>query len=383
MTAGRPKSVLIIAGEISGDMHAAALVAAARARDPSIRFFGIGGDRLRAQGVELLYEVKDMAVLGLWEVLKRYGFFKSVMQHMLRVAAERKPDAVLLVDYPGFNLRFAKAMKKAGIPVVYYVCPQVWAWHRSRIPAMARTINRLLAIFPFEPAVFEGTGLRVDYVGHPLIDDVRAFLASPPETLPWPGATPVALLPGSRRQEIERILPPMWQAAGEMQKRRPEIGFLLAAASPEIEALARSVIASTSGGPTRVDIVTGRTREILRQARCAMVASGTATVETALIHCPMIVVYRTVQFTYEVGKRLIRVPHLGMVNLIAGREVCPEFIQDAATPTAMADAMMPLCDESPRRSAMLHGLDDVVARLGQGGAAERAADALLDELGQP
>lgn len=375
------RSVLVVAGEISGDMHAAKLVHAARARDPSLRFYGIGGDFLRAEGVEILYDVKDMAVLGLWEVLKRYLFFHRVFHELLAIAKERKPDAVLLVDYPGFNLRFAKKAHEMGIKVVYYVCPQVWAWHRSRIPAMAKTIDRLLAIFPFEPDVFKGSGLRVDYVGHPLVEQARASMERPPEDLRWPGETRVALLPGSRRQELERILPSMWQAAGEIEKRLPSSGFLLAAASDEMEQLARDIITLVPGGPTRWRIVRGSTYEILKQARAAIVTSGTATLETALMNCPMIVVYRTAWATYHIGKHLVKVPHLGMVNLIAGRTLCPEFIQDAATPKAMADAMMPIIQDSPARRTMLEGLAEVRNALGEGGAAERAAAALFEELG--
>jgi lipid-A-disaccharide synthase len=375
------KAVLVVAGEISGDMHAAKLVHAARKLDPSVAFFGIGGDRLRAEGVEILYDVKDMAVLGLWEVLKRYLFFRRVFRDMLRIARERKPDAALLIDYPGFNLRFAKQAHAMGIKVVYYVCPQVWAWHRSRIPAMAKTIDRLLAIFPFEPEVFKGSGLRVDYVGHPLVEQARAAIARPAEALAWPGEDHVALLPGSRRQELERILPAMWQAAGEIEKSNARSGFLLAAASEEMEALARSIVGRTPGGPSRWRIVRGSTYEILKQARAAIVTSGTATLETALMNCPMIVVYRAAWMTYQIGRRLVHVPHLGMVNLIAGRELCPEFIQDAATPKAMAEALIPLIGDTPARETMLDGLAEIRASLGEGGAAERAAMALIEELG--
>ncbi len=356
-------------------MHAAHLVRAARARRPDLRFFGIGGDALAAEGMELRHHARDMAVLGLWEVLKRQKFFRKVFAEMLFLARERKPDAVLLVDYPGFNLRFAAAVQKLGIKVVYYVCPQVWAWHRSRIPQMAAIVDRLLCIFPFEPAEFKGTGLRAEFVGHPLVETARAALAEPLVNLPWPGEPRIALLPGSRRQEIERILPMMLEAGARL-----DAGYLLAAASPEMADLARSVIARAPRKPARLEIVNDATRQILRQARAAFVASGTATLETALMGCPMVVLYKTSPITYFFGKWLVKVPYLGMVNLIAGRELCPEFIQ-RADPPAMAETVRQLVEDTPARAAMIEGLGEVAARLGAGGAAERAADALIEELG--
>lgn len=372
---------MVVAGEMSGDMHAADLVRAARARHPDLRFFGIGGDHLRAAGMEILVDAREMAVLGLWEVLKRYRHLKGVFDAMVKVAAERRPDAVLLVDYPGFNLRFAAALRKLGLRVVYYVCPQVWAWHRSRIGQMAKLIDRLLVIFPFEVDVFAGTGLRVEFVGHPLVDEARAAMSRPPVPLPWPGDIPVALLPGSRRQEIERILPLQCAAAAELERRVPGCGFLVASPSTEVEHLVRARLGQMADKPSRLAVVTGSTREVLRQARAALVKSGTSTLEAALMGCPMIVTYRAATITYHIGKRLVRVPYLGMVNLIAGRELCPEFIQDAAQPGPMAAALVPLLADTPQRAAMLEGLSDVRVKLGGGGAAGRAAEALLEELG--
>lgn len=369
------KQILVIAGEISGDMHAAPVVRAARDARPDLRFFGIGGDAMAAAGVEIVRHAREMAVLGLWEVLKRYGFFRRVFADMVRQLDERRPDAVLLVDYPGFNLRFAAEAKRRGIRVLYYVCPQVWAWHRSRIPRMARIVDRLFCIFPFEPEVFAGTGLDAEFVGHPLVREARRALEAPSADLPWPGEPRIALLPGSRRQEIERILPMMLEAA-----TRLDAGYLLAAASEEMADLSHDLLARSARKPPRIEIVTGATREILRQARAAMVASGTATLETALMGCPMVVLYKAASLTYAIGRRLIRVPHLGMVNLIAGRELCPEFIQQA-DPDRLAGTVRELAADTPARAAMLDGLREVVARLGDGGAAERVAAELLEEIG--
>ncbi len=374
------KSILIIAGEQSGDMHGAKVVRAVLAKNPDVKFFGIGGERMRDAGVEILQDAKEMAVLGLVEVLKRYGFFREVFFRIFEAAKTRKPDAVLLIDYPGFNLRFAERAHKLGFKVIYYICPQVWAWHRSRVAKMAKIVDRLLVIFPFEVDVFAGTGLRVDFVGHPLIEATQKVREAPDEPLPWNGSPRVALLPGSRRQELERILPSLVAAAARVEILFPKASFILAAASEEMAQLAREIVAQQPAKPSRFEIVVGSTRQILKQADAAWVASGTATLETALMDCPMVVVYRTARLTYEVGKRLIRVPHLGMVNLLAGRELCPELIQDAATPEKLCAAIAPLLADTPERRAMKSGLADVRAKLGDGGAADRVAAILLEEI---
>lgn len=374
------KSLLVIAGEVSGDMHAAGVVRALKARHPDVQVYGIGGDRLREAGMEILVEARDMAVLGFWEVLKRYRFLKGVFDRMVRVATERKPDAVLLVDYPGFNLRFAREAKALGIRVVYYVCPQVWAWHRSRIPKMARLIDRLLVIFPFEVGVFQGTGLAVDYVGHPLVDEARAELAQSRSELPWQGPVRLALLPGSRRQEIERIFPVMWRAAGLLQRKTPGLSVLVAAASPEMAGLIRSQQLVLDGGPVRTEIVVGNTRQMLREATAAMIKSGTSTIEAALMGCPMVVVYRTARPTYWIGRRLVRVPYLGMANLILGREAFREYIQDAAHPEALADGLAPLLADTSERTASLAATAEVQRALGEGGTAEQASRLLWQEM---
>ena len=206
------KSLLVIAGEDSGDMHAADVICALKEKRPDLTFWGIGGDRLRAAGVELLHDTREMDVLGIVEVLKRYPFFKRTFAEILAETDKRKPVAALLVDYPGFNLRLAGELKKRGIKVIYYVCPQVWAWNRGRIPKMAKIIDRLMVIFPFEVDVFKGVDLKVDFVGHPMVDELREFRTKEPEPLPWNGKKKIALLPGSRKQEIIHILPRLLEA---------------------------------------------------------------------------------------------------------------------------------------------------------------------------
>lgn len=375
------KKVLLIAGEVSGDLHAAALVRAIHARSPEIEFWGIGGPELEAAGMDNRYSIRDMAVLGLAEVLRRYGFFRRVYRDMVCQLDRRRPDAVLLVDYPGFNLRFAAEAHRRGVKVIYYICPQVWAWHRSRIQVMARIVDRLMVIFPFEPAVFSGTGLKVDYVGHPLVDAIRVAKAAPLAPLPWNGEPRVALLPGSRAQEVARILPRMIGAARKVKEKYPTASFLVAAPNEEMAGLSRALLHRIKARVEGVEIVVGQTRQVLRQACAAMVASGTATIEAALLECPMIVVYRTAWLTYWLGRWLVTVDHLGMVNLVAGRTVCPEFIQHHAQPAAMASALEPLLTDTSDRRRMVMGLREVEKRLGEGGAAERSAQIVLEELG--
>jgi len=372
--------VLVIAGEISGDMHAARVIAAVKRRWPEAQFFGIGGDQMRAVGVELRYEVKDMAVMGVTEVVKRFGFFRRVFKEMTAELVRQRPDAVLLVDYPGFNLRFAERVHRLGIRTIYYICPQVWAWRRGRIARMAATLDRLIVIFPFEPVVFGGTGLKVDFVGHPLVDEAERVLAEPLAKLPWKGEPRVALLPGSREHEIRRILPLMWSAAACLEREYPNCSFIIAAASPDAEAAIMRALRGLRKGPARWAVVSGQTRQVLRQARAAMVASGTATVEAALMLCPMIIVYKVASLTYLLGRMLVKVNHIGMVNIVAGQRVCPEFVQGAAKPEVVARALAPLLVEGPERASMLAELRQVKTRLGPSGGAERAAGIVVEEL---
>jgi len=374
---------MIIAGEISGDMHAAALIRAIKARQPETAFFGIGGDLMRGEGVEIFYDVKDMAVMGFTEVLKRFCFFKHVFHHMVETAEKRRPDAVILVDYPGFNLRFAEKVHKMGIKTVYYICPQVWAWNRGRIPKMARIVDRLISIFPFEAKHFEKTNLKVDFAGHPLVDEIKPFLSGATPELPWNNGKPrVAILPGSRRNEIERILPVMMKTVMLLEKKYPNSGFIIAAPSEEIAAFIGKKTGKLKAKPDRLEIVGNNTRHVLRQATAAMVASGTATVETALMQCPMVIIYKVSALTYFFARLLIKVKSIGMVNIIAGRPVCPEFIQRKATPANIAKAMISLLADTPDRGYQIKQLEKISEALGPGGAADRAAEIVIEELSE-
>ncbi|MEI8139906.1 MAG: lipid-A-disaccharide synthase [bacterium] len=381
----KPRSIMILAGEISGDMHAAGLVRALRQADPSLTFFGIGGPLMREAGVETYYDVKDLAVMGIVEVLKRIVFFRKVFRHMEREACEKRPDAVILVDYPGFNLRFASSAHAMGLKTIYYICPQVWAWKQGRIPTMVAVLDRLMAIFPFEPKVFEGTSLKVDFVGHPLIDEIREAMHTPMAPLPWDGEPQIGMLPGSRHNEIDRLLPPMLGAARLIEQQFPTASFVIPTPSDEISEHVRRVIARFPNGPSRLQIIRGEARQVFRQSRAALVKSGTATMEAALVGCPAVITYAVAPLTYWIAIRIIKVKvkFAGIANIIANRYICPEVIQFDITPEALARELIPLLTDSPARQTMLNGYAEIRALLGDGGAAQRAAQVVMDELEKP
>jgi len=371
---------MVLAGETSGDARATEVIAAVNRRTPGIRWFGIGGPEMRSQGVETRHDIEEMAVMGFSEVLRRYPFFRRVFHEMIAWAEERKPDLALFVDYPGFNLRLARQLHARGIKTVYYICPQVWAWHRSRIPQMAEYLDHLLAIFPFEAEHFRETKLPVTFVGHPLIDSIEATRSLPVYRLPWNAIHRVALLPGSRTQEITRLLPVMLAAAARLEQRIPDCGFLIAAAGPSQARLIDSIRQNVSEVPAKVATISEHTRDIVAQADAAMVCSGTATLETALLGCPMAVCYKAHPLTYFLIKPFVQVDHIGMVNIIAGKEICPELIQRALTPETLALAMEKLIRPGMERLDTLTNLKHVQTRMGHGGAANKAADKILELL---
>jgi lipid-A-disaccharide synthase len=374
------KNLLVVAGEDSGDMHAADVIRELKTKRPDLSVWGIGGEKLRAEGVDLLHDTREMDVLGIAEVLRRYPFFKRVFNEVLAEADRRKPEAVLLVDYPGFNLRLAKELKKRGVKVLYYICPQVWAWNRGRIPKMAKIIDRLMVIFPFEVEVFKDVDLKVDFVGHPMVDELREFREKEAVPLPWNGEKKIALLPGSRSQEIRYILPPLLAAAQRMEPSRPDVSFLVPVPERRIRQV-EAVLQTANDAPRNISVLSGRAREVLKQADAAFVASGTATLEAALLGCPTVLVYRGGFLNYLFVRALIRVPWLGIANIVSNREIMPECLQQEMTPMKLAATMDPLMNDTPERTAMLENFRELEKSLGAGGPAGRVAAILADELG--
>jgi len=373
-------SIMIVAGELSGDMHAAKLVEELKQKMPGTHFFGVGGPAMRSAGVETLYDIREMAVMGFWAVLPKIGFFKSVLRHMLTLAKLRSPHAAILVDYPGFNLRLAEKLKSMNIKVIYYICPQVWAWNRRRIPKMAQTIDKLITIFPFEKKYFDKTGLSVTFVGHPLTEISKDMANKFTAKLPWHGSPKIALLPGSRPHVIRHNLPVIWAATKVLEKTHPEASFIIACPSPLQEQVVKQILRKLPAGKARCAIVTGKTREVLKEARAAIVTSGTATIEASMMECPMTIVYATDPITFFICKQLVEIENIGMVNIVAGRKICPEFIQNDATPEAIAQAVAPLLDESAERSKMINALREANESLGSGNVEQKAADAILETI---
>jgi lipid-A-disaccharide synthase len=363
--------LLVSSGEPSGELYAAQLVQHLRALEPGLEVFGLGGDRLRAEGATLVAHIRDLAVVGLYEVLKHLRHLRGVFRRVLDEVDRDPPRAAVLVDYPDFNLRLARELHRRGIPVVYFVSPQIWAWRKGRIRGIRETVAKMLVIFPFEEALYRDAGVPVTFVGHPLVDLVgpvegRAdFLRGLGVS---PGQDVVAVLPGSRPQEIAHNLPGLAGAVALLHARRPDLQFLLPVA-PSIDAA--QLAPALRGLPVR--LVADGARPVLAACRAAIVASGTATVEAALLGAPMVVVYRLSALTHFLGRRLIQVPHVAMVNLIAGRRAVPELIQGDFTPERVADEVMAILPDGPRRAAMLQDLEEVRTRLGPGGASRQAA----------
>ena len=363
----------LVAGEASGDARGAELLRALRDREPSLEFFGAGGKEMRALGGDHFFDWADEAVVGLWDVLKKYGYFRAQFHRMLADLEHLRPDALVLIDYPGFNLRLAREAHRRfpRLKIVDYISPQVWAWHRGRIPKMARYLDLMLCIFPFEKPLYESSSLRTEFVGHPMLDSLTAQRTA--------GARDprlVGLFPGSRAKEVRRIFPVMLAAAAQMKAAQPGLRFEAAAASPQLAALMHEEMGARGG----CEISVRTSHALMQRAIAGMVCSGTATLEAAFFGLPMCVVYKVAWLTWAVGKRLVKVPHLGMPNVLAGREIARELLQNAATPAALAKEMLRLVNDAPARENLQRALAAVIAGLGAGGAAPRAAEAILAEL---
>jgi len=377
--------LFVVAGESSGDAHAAGVLEALLASDSPWEFRGLGGPRMHGLAAGVEDWIDDAAVVGLWEVLRRYPYFKQRFEQTARAILEWKPDAVLLVDYPGFNLRMASRLRQRGYTgkILYFVSPQVWAWNRGRIPKMARWLDLMLCILPFEPELYRASGLQSVFIGHPLVDKVAGLPAVERER------DLVALLPGSREREIAKHWPVLLEAARRLRVTRPELRFATSAPGPKRAELLTSMTAD-AGLREAVTIDIGGAEQLMQRATVGAVASGTATLQAALLGLPMILIYKVAPLTYWVGRRVIKVPYLGMVNLLANRQVVPELIQRALTPERTEAELARLLDNPEQRHQMQESLRAVTADLGQPGVGARAATEIrqfletqkgLDEMG--
>jgi lipid-A-disaccharide synthase len=373
------RRLLVCCGEPSGDLYAGDLVRHLRERVDGLSVFGLGGDRLEAEGGHLLAHVRDLAVVGLLEVLRHLRGLRRVFRAVLDEVDRERPAAAVLVDYAEFNLRLAGELKRRGVPVLYYVSPQVWAWRRGRVRTIRDRVTRMIVIFPFEEPLYREAGVPVTFVGHPLVDLARpaadrpAFLASHGLD---PGRPVLAVLPGSRPQEVGHNLPPIAGALRLVRARRPDLQLALA--------VAPSLDPRLFDGPLHdlgVARVEHATHALLSAASAGIVASGTATVEAALLDLPMVVVYRVSPVTFALGRPFVQVPHYAMANLIAGREVVRELIQNDCHPEAVAGEALALLEDPARREHVRAGLAVVRGGLGPPGASARAAAVVADLLG--
>ena len=369
------REILFVAGEASGDLHAAGVARALTARGAPFRLTGIGGNEMQAAGVELIEHAERLAVMGFVEVLKHIPLHYRLARDLERRIRSGDVALVVLIDYPGFNMKIAAAARAAGVPVLYYITPQVWAWGAKRLRELARTITKAAVILPFEEALLREHGIDATFVGHPLLDRARTLpgRAEARRTLGVGDSDRLlALFPGSRAQEIARHLDPFVETARALQRRDPSLKVIVSAA-PHVEI-----------APERCPypLVHSASFSVLRAADAAMCKSGTTTLEAAVAGCPMVVAYRTSAITYAAAKRLVRIPHIGLVNVVAGREVAPEFVQDALVPARVADVLAELLDvTSARRMRMIGELDRVRALLGEAGAAERVASMAIELAG--
>ena len=381
------KTIYFVAGEVSADNHGAALMRSLRELDPELKFIGRGGPQMQQlAGNQFKNWIGDAAVLGLWEVLRKYGYFRKQFRGTLEEILASKPDAVVLIDYPGFNLRLAHALQRQSPQqkVIYYISPQVWAWNPGRIKRMAPSVDLVLCIFPFETDLYKKSGMPAVFVGHPMIERLQARKIDVERD-----SNLIGLFPGSRSREVRKMFPIMIETARLLLQARPTLHFQVAAASEELGRELKQMwhrhLADTAQGleaPTTIQIKVGETAEIMQRAWAGIVASGSATLEAAYFRMPFVLVYKVAWPTYLAARLVVNVKHLGMPNLLADKEVVPEFIQQRAKPGAIAKAAQPLMEDARTRERMISEFDAIISKLGGSDASERTARAILKEIGR-
>ena len=373
------KKIMLVVGEASGDIHGAHLVRALGKRDPSLRFFGVGGEQLSQTNFEVLFNVSQLAGMGLVELCGRLGNIWRAYRMLCRTMRERRPDLLVLIDFPEFNLRLAKVAKELGIPVLYYISPQIWAWRRGRVRQIARRVDRMAVVFPFEVPFYETRGVRVSFVGHPLLDIVHVE-DSREVTLARlaldAGKRTVAILPGSRPDEVSRHLPVLLDAARQL-RRDADVQFLMIRASTVDR---QDLESGLKGFPLRIPIVEDRRYDAVSACDLAWTASGTVTLETALLLKPMIIIYRLSWLTYALARWLVKIKHVGIVNIVAGEGVVPELIQSAFTAARVVRESRLIMDNQELRDGIVKKLIALREKLGTPGAADRVATIALSMI---
>ncbi|MDD2702897.1 MAG: lipid-A-disaccharide synthase [Candidatus Omnitrophica bacterium] len=375
------KDILIVAGEASGDIHAAHLVRAMYPLAPSLRFFGLGGKKMEQEKVRLMFNIAELAVVGIWEAVKKYGTFKRIFNDLLDEVDRVKPAAAILVDYPGFNLRLAGELKKRNIPVIYYISPQIWAWGQNRIKYIRETVSLMVVLFKFEEELYKKNNVPVFFAGHPLLDNIKVNLSRGEfcgQTGLETGKTTLALLPGSRDKEVQSLLPVMLKSAGIISKElNGNIQFIILRSSNVREEIFNTIL-GTAGIPVKMSADT--TYEGLAASDFALVASGTATLETALLKIPMAILYKTSFLTWAFGKMALKIPYIGLVNVVKGEKFIEEFIQNNADPEKISAHVLKTLRTPGKISAIQSGYAHLAASLGEKGATQRAAQTIAEFL---
>ena len=369
----KSKKILLVAGEVSGDLHGSHLVEAIQRIEPEVQFFGVGGEGLKRRGMKLLYPAHSLSVVGITEVFLKLGTILKALRGLKGSLEREKPNLVILIDFPEFNLRLARIAHRRGIPILYYISPQVWAWRPKRINLIARLVKKMIVLFPFEVPLYEAAGVDVEWVGHPLLDIVKPTL---PKEVAFqqfgldPKGRTVGLLPGSRVHEVERLLPPLLDSAHLLQKEIPGLQFIIPLA-PDIPKTIFSSLMKNISIPVKV--VEGFPYDAMNLSELLITASGTATLEGAILGKPMIIIYRVSLPSYWVGRALIRVDHIGLVNLVAEKEIAPELIQKDANPQRIAEEAFRILRDPILSRKMSESMGEVRQKLGEPGAARRAA----------
>lgn len=362
----------VVAGEASGDLHGADAVRELRKLDPELVAFGIGGDELAASGVELLHHVRDLAIVGLFNVIRHLPMYRRVFRELMTRIEQERPDAILLIDFPDFNLRIAKALQKLDIPMLYYISPQVWAWRSGRIRQIARTVDHMMVVFPFEKLLYEGK-MRATWVGHPLVEQLEHLV--PPRSRPLPeGKVRLAILPGSRLMEIEELLPEMMRALDLFRAGREVEAFIIKAPTISREQLE----AAAPGCTLAVELVSSEGRKALASADLAIVSSGTATLEAAILGVPCVVMYRLPRLTWFVARRIVRLENVSLVNIVAGSGLVPELLQRDATGERAVQELERLL-EPDQWKKVTTGLRSVYEKLGGERPAANVARIIIEE----
>ena len=375
-----PKRIMIIAGESSGDFHSASLILALKKISPEIEISGIGGQRMRAAGADIYFDISELSIIGFTDVLKNLRKIKKVFNALLEKIDATSPDAVVLVDYPGFNLKLAQKLKKRKIPVIYYISPQIWAWWRGRIKTIRRFVDKMIVVFKFEEALYKDYGIDVSFVGHPLLDNAQPSL-SRQDFLNRLGLSlqkrTIGIAPGSRKMEIERILPILLESAKIIKDKLPQVQFVLLKAPGLLREVFESKI-KKYGFP--ITLCENQTYDFLKCCDFVLVSSGTATLETAIMQKPMIIVYKVSFLNWLIAKPLIRLPFIGLVNVVAGKEVVPEFIQYKARPRLIAEKTIEILTSQTALTNVKAELEKVRKNLGSSGASQKAAEIILNYL---